>query len=267
MAGELNRGPGEVPSRPPDPPPPPSPKEPEISAQANQRSRPTEGKGLEPCGLDMTPEFSAALEQAKARIDERKATGDHLSPQRPEAAALPSHTRTPDARNDPDGGQGPLIKGSSRADASVQEAQLTARPRDAQPDLGQGPLVRDARGDPGAPHELNQGPLIDRKAGLPTPQKGDFVWRTHDDRNTGMDGTYWSPSDPSTHEDFRGEIGLPNSNRGTRATEGRLEDVDDIGVGRAAQMDGQPGGSAEYRIPDSARQIIDKKTTEQDPPY
>jgi hypothetical protein len=146
MAGELNRGPGDVPSRPPDPPPP-SPKEPEISAQANPRSRPVEGRGLEPRGLEMTPEFSAALEQAKARIDERKATSDYLSPQRPEAAALPSHTRTPDARNDPDAGQGPLIKGGSRADASAQEAQLTARPRDARSDVSQGPLV--SGGTPG----------------------------------------------------------------------------------------------------------------------
>jgi hypothetical protein len=263
MTGELNRGSGDVPSRPPDPPPP---KEPEISAQANPRSRSAEGKGLEPRGLEMTPQFSAALEQAKARIDERKATGVYLSPQRPEAAAFPSHTKTPDARNDPDAGQGPLIKGGGRADASAQEAQLRARPRDARPDLGQGPLVHDARGDPGAPHELNQGPLIDRKAGLPTPQKGDFVWRTHDDRNTGMEGTYWSPSDPSTHEDFRGDIGLPNSNRGNQVTEGKLDDVD-IDVGRTVQMDGQPGGSAEYRIPDSARQVLDKKTIEQDPPY
>jgi hypothetical protein len=266
MAAELNRGPGDGPSRPPDPPPPP-PKEPEISTQANPRSRPAEGKGLEPRGLEPTREFGAALEQAKARIDERKATGDQPSPQRPEAAALPSHTRTPDARNDPDAGQGPLIKGGARADASAQEAQLMARPRDARPDLGQGPLVRDARSDPGAPHELNQGPLIDRKAGLPTPQKGDPVWRTHDDRNTAMEGRYWSPSDPSTHEDLRGDLGLPNSNRSTRVTEGRLGDVDDIRVGRAAQMDGQPGGNAEYRIPDSDRQVIDKKTTEQDPPY
>jgi hypothetical protein len=107
MAGELNRGPGDLPSRPPDPPPPP--KEPEISAQANPRSRPGEGKGLEPRGLEPTPEFRAALEQAKARIDERKggaeATGGHDTEQpnrRPEAALTP-HARQdnpPDRRSE-----------------------------------------------------------------------------------------------------------------------------------------------------------------------
>ena len=199
-------------------------------------------------------------------MDERKATAEYLAAHRPEASVVPSPARTPEARNDPDSGQGPLIKGGGRAEAGVQEAQLTARPREPRLDLGQGPLIRDATGAPGAPHELNQGPLIDRKAGLPTPQAGDYAWRTHDDRNTRMDGQYWSPSDPFTHENYRGEVGLPDSNLGNQVTVGRLGDAN-IEVGRAAQLDGQPGGSAEYRIPDPGRQVVDKQTTDQDPPY
>ena len=100
------------------------------------------------------------------------------------------------------------------------------------------------------------------------PRRGQKVYRvwgaepqTPDVPGSGPWGYSWSPVDPSTEPNYRRAAGLPSGgksgayNAGRFVSEGIINDPSGIRVRRALALDGNPGGLAEFLVPDPRVQI------------
>jgi RHS repeat-associated protein len=89
------------------------------------------------------------------------------------------------------------------------------------------------------------------------PESDDWetVYRVYGGK-AGEYGAYWSPQDPRTMKNPRGELGLPNSNSGEHVIVGRVRRSQVNRFGFAAPLDGNPGGAPEWVIHDANGKVI-----------
>jgi hypothetical protein len=92
---------------------------------------------------------------------------------------------------------------------------------------------------------------------LPTPMTGQTIYRVYGD-GVLPGGASWSPVDPGSVSNYRDAAGLPSGgvesggalNSGRFVIEGTLMQPSSVVVVRSAlPLDGHPGGTAEYIIP------------------
>jgi hypothetical protein len=78
-----------------------------------------------------------------------------------------------------------------------------------------------------------------------------------DEPNKGAapDGHSWTPINGDPPDDLRGTLGIPDRNPGRMWEEGTLVDVTGVETRVALEADGNPGGGAEYLIPDPGTQV------------
>jgi hypothetical protein len=87
------------------------------------------------------------------------------------------------------------------------------------------------------------------------PEVGQTVFRVWGNES-GPNGQSWTPIDPNTVSNYRSAAGLPNGNDASMITTGTLINTDGVTVGRATELDGNPGGLAEFKIPDPQSQVL-----------
>ena len=87
------------------------------------------------------------------------------------------------------------------------------------------------------------------------PQVGDRVYRVGGGKS-GIYGKSWTPNDPRLMANPRQEMGLPNSNTAQYIIQGRITNTDGIIDMSATALDGNPGGTREFRIPDPKNQVF-----------
>jgi hypothetical protein len=84
---------------------------------------------------------------------------------------------------------------------------------------------------------------------------------------SGPNGHSWTPVDPTTLENPRDALGLPNGNSGEYLTTGKVLDWTGVAGRRALPLDGNNGGAPEYLFPDPEGQIRPVGTRSLNPPF
>ncbi len=122
---------------------------------------------------------------------------------------------------------------------------------------------------PHPPAEGANGPErvpLDGAPHIEDPYEGQPVWRVYgENQDVAGNGTStgslpfgesWTPRDPTASPDFRSDAGLPDENPGRFIIEGRLTDPSAVHTKRdALELDGNPGGWAEYLIGDADKAV------------
>ena len=96
--------------------------------------------------------------------------------------------------------------------------------------------------------------------------EGETVYRVHGG-GSGPGGSSWTPVDPTTLENPRDALGLPDANSGEYLTTGRVLDWTGVVGRRALPLDGNAGGAPEYLFPDPEGQIQHIGTQPLNPPF
>jgi RHS repeat-associated protein len=86
---------------------------------------------------------------------------------------------------------------------------------------------------------------------------GIVVYRVYGGRS-GPFGKSWTTMDPRANPNYRQILGLPRTNTAEFLATGVLTDFRGVRYGRAAPLDGQPGGGPELEIPNPAAQVKDR---------
>ncbi|HTU86735.1 MAG TPA: hypothetical protein VMF57_14235 [Solirubrobacteraceae bacterium] len=108
-----------------------------------------------------------------------------------------------------------------------------------------------------------EGRVVQRVYGQPADDTG--LVPTDDYSRPG--GHSWTPVSPTSYDDPRDSLGLPDANGGRFVITGKIVDSDGIVARHAIPLDGTSGGGLEYLVPDPKGQIEIISVGGQNPPF
>jgi hypothetical protein len=108
-----------------------------------------------------------------------------------------------------------------------------------------------------------EGRIVQRVYGQPTDEGG----LVPTDNFSRPEGHSWTPVSPTSYDDPRDSLGLPEVNGGRFVITGRIADSEGIIARHAIPLDGTSGGGLEYLVPDPKGQIEIISVGGQNPPF